>query len=120
MEVLKGKSVSEGIAIGRIWIFDREEISCDEPVILVADDLIPGDLTSVNQSKAIALVIRRDSANSHITNLAQTLNIPVLIGVEFADDMNQKMAIVDGYEGLFYVEPVDEVVDVFSRKTDRL
>lgn len=82
----------------------------DEPVILVADDLTPSETVSMDKSKLLAFVTRYGSSNSHTAILARTMNIPALIGMDITSDWNGKMAVVDGFEGVLYVDPDEETL----------
>ena len=97
---------------------DNSGLSSDEPIIVVADDLAPSETVQLDKSKVLAFVTRHGSTNSHTAILARTMNIPALIGVDYSDDMNGKEAIVDGYNGIFYVEPESKVVDEYTQKRE--
>lgn len=86
-------------------------INSSEPVIIVADDLAPSETVQLDKSKVLAFVTRHGSTNSHTAILARTMNIPALIGVNYAEDCDGKEAIVDGYNGLLYLEPEAEVAE---------
>lgn len=90
----------------------------DEPVIVVADDLAPSETVQLDKSKVLAFVTRHGSTNSHTAILARTMNIPALIGVNYSDDMNGKEAVVDGYDGVLYVEPDEAVRAGFIAKQE--
>lgn len=77
----------------------------DEPVIIVAEDLAPSETVQMDKSKLLAFVTRLGSSNSHTAILARTMNIPALIGIDIKEDWNGKMAIVDGKQGIFFVDP---------------
>lgn len=86
------------------------EMTGDEPAILLADDLAPSETVQLDKSKVLSFVTRHGSTNSHTAILARTMNIPALIGVDFAGDADGKMGIVDGYEGKFFVDPDEETL----------
>lgn len=88
----------------------------DEPVILLADDLAPSETVQLDKSKVLAFVTRHGSTNSHTAILARTMNIPALIGVKFEENVDGRFAIVDGYNGNVYVEPIDDVVKEYESK----
>ncbi len=90
----------------------------DEPVILLADDLAPSETVQLDKSKVLSFVTRHGSTNSHTAILARTMNIPALIGVDFPEDADGKIGIVDGYQGLFYLEPDEETLEKYRRKKD--
>lgn len=72
----------------------------DKPAILVADDLTPSETVQLDKSKLLGFITRHGSSNSHTAILARTMNIPALIGVDFQDDWDGKMAVIDGYNSL--------------------
>lgn len=86
----------------------QHEMNKEEPVILVANDLAPSETVQLDKEKVLAFVTRFGSTNSHTAILARTMNIPALISVDYTEDMNGKLGVVDGFEGILYVEP-DEI-----------
>lgn len=90
----------------------------DEPFILLADDLAPSETVQLDKSKVLSFVTRHGSTNSHTAILARTMNIPALIGVDYPDDADGKMAIVDGYEGKVMIDPDEETLNVYQAKKD--
>lgn len=77
----------------------------DNPVIVVAEDLAPSETVQMDKTKLLAFVTQLGSTHSHTAILARTMNIPALIGVEIQKEWDGKMAIVDGKEGVLYVDP---------------
>lgn len=85
----------------------EEGIASDEPVILLAEDLSPSETVQMDKSKILAFVTKGGSTNSHTAILARSMNIPALVqtNVELKDEYDGKLAVVDGFEGTFYMEP---------------
>lgn len=83
-----------------------------KPSIIVADDLTPSETVQMDKSKILAFVTVHGSTNSHTAILARMMNIPALIGVpvELEKLQNGTRAIVDGREGIFYLDPGDEQI----------
>lgn len=91
----------------------------DEPVIIVAEDLAPSETVQMDKEKLLAFVTRLGSANSHTAILARTMGIPVLIGVDIEKSWNDKIGIVDGYEGKLIVDPpMDMLEEYFKKKAE--
>lgn len=95
------------------------ELTGDEPVILLADDLAPSETVQLDKSKVLSFVTRHGSTNSHTAILARTMNIPALIGVDYPEtgseetrvmSLDGKMGIVDGYQGMLYIDPEEEIL----------
>lgn len=91
-------------------------INSDEPVIVIADDLAPSETVQLDKSKVLGFVTKYGSANSHTAILARTMNIPALIGVDFPDDIDGKMGIVDGATGSFLIDPSVSVLEEYQKK----
>ena len=91
----------------------------DEDIILMAYDLAPSETVQLDKSKIRAFVTKEGSTNSHTAILARTMNIPALVGIEYAEDMQGKTAIVDGWNSMFLVDPDEEVLKHFREKRDQ-
>ena len=87
-------------------------IVSDEPVIVVADDLAPSETVQMDKDLILSFVTVHGSANSHTSILAKTMSIPAIIGcpIPLSEEVNGKLAIVDGYEGKIYVEPEEDIL----------
>lgn len=95
---------------------ENGSVTGEEPVILLADDLAPSETVQLDKSKVLSFVTRHGSTNSHTAILARTMNIPALIGIDFSEDVNGKMGIVDGYTGKLYIEPDEEAMKKYEAK----
>lgn len=95
---------------------ENGSVTGQEPVILLADDLAPSETVQLDKSKVLSFVTRHGSTNSHTAILARTMNIPALIGIDFSEDVNGKMGIVDGYTGKLYIEPDEEAMKKYEAK----
>ena len=80
----------------------------DQPVIILADDLAPSETVQLDKSKVLSFVTRHGSTNSHTAILARTMNIPALIGVDYPEEAEGHMAVVDGRNGVFLLDPTEE------------
>lgn len=87
-----------------------------EPVIIVAEDLAPSETVQMDKSKLLAFVTHLGSANSHTAILARTMNIPALIGVDIKAEWNGRMAIVDGKQGILFVDPDMPVLEKYMEE----
>ena len=75
---------------------EEQDALGDEPAILVADDLTPSETVQMDKSKLLGFITRYGSANSHTAILARTMNIPALIGVDYDESWDGKLAVLDG------------------------
>lgn len=97
---------------------ETSSMTKDEPVILLAEDLAPSEIVQLDKSKVLSFVTRFGSTNSHTAILARTMNIPTLIGVDFADEVDGKMGIVDGYTGTLIIDPGADVLEIYRAKKE--
>lgn len=82
-----------------------ENVSWDEPMIVVAPDLVPSETVQMDRAKVLAFVTEKGSVNSHAAILARTMNIPALTSMPVKREWNGRLAIVDGSSGILYVDP---------------
>ena len=87
-----------------------------EPVILMAEELGPGETMQLDLSMILGLVTMRGSDNSHAAILARTMNLPALTGVVFREEWDGHEAIVDGAGGLLIVDPDEETLAVYRER----
>lgn len=92
---------------------EKTGIHAQEPVIIVADDLAPSETVQLDKDMVLSFVTIHGSSNSHTAILARTMGIPSLIGTALPPDetVDGKMGIVDGTNGLFYVDPDAETLE---------
>ena len=98
----------------------EEGIASDEPVILLAEDLSPSETVQIDKSKILAFVTRGGSTNSHTAILARSMNIPALVqaDVELKDEYDGMLAVVDGFEGIIYIDPEAAVLAELLRRKE--
>ena len=90
----------------------------NEPVIIAADDLVPSETVHLYKEKFLSFITMYGSANSHTAILARTMNIPAVIGIgeDLKKEYDGKEAIVDGMEGVIYIDPDKET---FTRMREK-
>lgn len=98
---------------------EQGEIHTEEPVILFAEDLAPSETVQLDKSKVLSFVTYLGSTNSHTAILARTMNIPAVIGVDFPQDVDGKMGIVDGYTGKVYIDPPFSLMEEYQQKKEK-
>ena len=112
------KDISERLV--RILSGARDALPESEgPVILVAEDLAPSETVQLDKSRLLAFVTRYGSSNSHTAILARTMNLPALIGVDYEPEIDGKMGIVDGKQGILLVDPDEETLKKYEKQRDQ-
>jgi phosphotransferase system enzyme I (PtsI) len=94
-----------------------EGLAGAEPVVVAADDLSPSETIQLDQSKILAFVTARGSANSHTAILARTMGIPAVVGTGSLDEsLDGSFCVVDGSAGEVYVRPDDATLERLMAK----
>ena len=89
-----------------------------EPCIIAADDLAPSETVQLDKSKVLGFATMYGSSNSHTAILARTMNIPAVIGLgeDLLTKYDGKMAVIDGFTGMLYIDPDKETMKVMEEK----
>ncbi|HEX3551813.1 MAG TPA: phosphoenolpyruvate--protein phosphotransferase [Thermoanaerobaculia bacterium] len=83
-----------------------------EPVILLAEDLTPSDAAGLDPAYVLGFCTAGGGPTSHAAIIARSLGIPAVVGVGPAV-MHQPegvTAVLDGDNGVLYIDPGDEDV----------
>jgi multiphosphoryl transfer protein len=83
-----------------------------EQAVLLADDLLPSELTALDRTRLVALALSGGGATSHVAILAAAMEIPMLIGLgpalrKIADG---QILIVDADRGKLQSAPTVEAI----------
>ncbi|MBM4286030.1 MAG: phosphoenolpyruvate--protein phosphotransferase [Deltaproteobacteria bacterium] len=89
----------------------RRHFNAPDPIIIVARDLSPAETTQMTASQVVGFITERGGKTSHTAIVAQSLEIPAVVGVDAA---TQRIApgvelILDGLTGRIIVEPGDDL-----------
>lgn len=100
-----------------VLLEEKQELdSKEDKEIVVAEDLSPSETVQMDKSRVQAFVTRFGSSNSHTAILARTMNIPALIGVDYTEDMDGKLAVVDGFKGIVIADPDEATLAGYRKK----
>lgn len=90
----------------------------DAMFIIAADDLAPSETVQLDKDKVLGFALQHGSVNSHTAILARSMGIPAVIGLGDAlkEEYDKKSAIIDGYEGIVYIDPDLEILNKMQLK----
>ncbi|HEY1374631.1 MAG TPA: phosphoenolpyruvate--protein phosphotransferase [Candidatus Binatia bacterium] len=85
--------------------------------ILVAEDLLPADLSLIEGDHFRGIVLATGGVTSHASILAKSFEIPSVVAVEgLLENVREgDSLIVDGNSGVVYINPSQEVVREYDR-----
>lgn len=91
-------------------------LSVNEPVIIVANDLMPSDTAEFTPRTVFAFATESGGPTSHTAILAGALEIPAVVGLgRFLTDVSGgDRIIVDGDRGLVIIDPDEETVSRYE------
>ena len=80
--------------------------------VIVAEDLSPSDTACMRKGHALAIVTDSGNRTSHAVIMSRSLKIPAVVGLMSATKMiaTDDDVLVDGYEGIVYVNPSEETL----------
>ena len=113
--------VSDSIMRNLVGVRSEKIADIDKRVILVARDLSPADTSQINLRKIMGFITDRGGKASHTGIVAQALEIPAVVGLNFATNRikSDSLIIVDGNTGKVIVNPSEQtLVNYEERKID--
>lgn len=92
------------------------------PGIVVADNLLPGDLLEMGRENLLGLVVRHGSASSHLAVLATGMSLPLIVcpDLDIEPTLEGKTLAMDGGEGLIFIEPDSSTQTLLKEKAQEL
>lgn len=94
-----------------------EQIILDKSRLLVAAEILPSDLATIDIEKILGIVTEKGDMNSHAAIIARSLGIPAVVGVEgLLRQLSLKdELIIDGNSGHIYINPDSQVINEYER-----
>ena len=96
---------------------DRPRAKLRERRIIVAEDILPSDMATLDHDKVLGIVTEKGDVNSHASIMAKSLGIPAVLGIE---GLLKKIGprdevIIDGTSGHIYINPDERVKVEYER-----
>jgi len=88
-------------------------IPLPERAVLVADDLLPSELTALDRARLVAICLSGGGATSHVAILAAAMDIPMLVGLGsgIRDIADGATVIVDADAGTLQTAPAAPAIE---------
>ncbi len=99
----------------------RSPLSSSEPMIIVARDLSPADTSQMSPAQVLGFILERGGRTSHTAILAQSLEIPAVVGLDNAtrELAGTEQVILDGLTGQIVLDPDDQMLRTYlARKQE--
>lgn len=90
--------------------------------ILLAKDINPSDLVSMDKKHILGIVTSLGSTSSHMAIIARSMSIPTVVdtNILFDNSYNDKIAIIDGFNSTIMLDPDQDVLKVYQERRTRL
>lgn len=116
------KDVSTRI-IRKILKIDAVNITdLKDEVILVANDITPSQMASIDLKKTIGIVTETGGKTSHTAIMARTMELPAVVGLKDATRSIKTgdLLIIDGEAGEVYASPDKDTLDIYQERRNRI
>jgi phosphotransferase system enzyme I (PtsI) len=105
---------------GELMLPDMSSEMDINSLIVVAHDISPGDMLKLRGGRFAAFVTDLGGPTSHTAIVARSMNVPAVVGLGNVRSLvhDRDMLIVDGENGLVYVNPTPEILAFYQRKQE--
>ncbi len=110
------KDIGERL-IKNILGISADAFSLEQEAIIIARDLTPSDTAQMDKEKVKAFATDMGGRTSHTAIMARSLEIPAVVGLKDATEKvnTGDTIIIDGNEGLVYVNPDEETTKRYEK-----
>jgi len=97
-----------------------EYSSIVEPVIIVADELTPSEISRISTDTILGIITETGGATSHTAIMSRIMGLPAIVGAGgfLNAATNDDMAIMNGSTGEFYINPEANLLERFKKERD--
>ncbi|MDB5052567.1 MAG: phosphoenolpyruvate-protein phosphotransferase [Bacilli bacterium] len=102
---------------------DEPAPPANHPYILVSKELSPSQLAHLDNQQMLGIVTLQGGATSHAAIMARALEVPFVLGMEGKLEkpiVTGDLLIIDGEDGIVYVNPVQELVEEYIQRKKSL
>ncbi|MEM9445991.1 MAG: phosphoenolpyruvate--protein phosphotransferase [Verrucomicrobiota bacterium] len=98
-----------------------KRLKLTKPTIVVAHDLTPSDTAVLDRKFIVGFATDLGSKTSHTAIMARSMNIPAVVGLKDVSNFidSNIPAIIDGYEGMLIIHPLQETDFVYGKIEER-
>ncbi|WP_284638878.1 phosphoenolpyruvate--protein phosphotransferase [Paenibacillus silviterrae] len=93
----------------------------DQPYILVAKELQPSQMVHLDTQNALGMVTMLGGKTSHVAIMARAMGVPYVLGLEGKLEeqiQSGDFLIIDGDEGVVYVNPTEELIEEYNKRKE--
>lgn len=96
-------------------------LSIKEPVIILANELTPSDTAQLKSELVLGIVNEEGGPTSHSAIIARMMGVPLVVYPNITNLVQDgQMMVFDGNEGSIYLEPTEEIINLYGDKLEQL
>lgn len=116
--VLDLKDVSLRLIENILGLKGFEYSSIVEPVIIVADELTPSDISKISKDKIFGIITETGGATSHTAIMSRVMGLPAIVGARglLNASNNGDILIMNGSTGEYYINPEGGLLESFKKE----
>lgn len=102
-------------------IVPKDLSKLDEECIVISKELTPSDTSNMDKEKVLAFATDLGGKTSHVSIIAQNLDIPALVGMQdiATKIKGDELAIIDGNQGVLIINPSEDEVKEYQVKIEK-
>ena len=102
-------------------VIPKDLSNLDEECIVISKELTPSDTSNMDKEKVLGFATDFGGKTSHVSIIAQNLDIPALVGMQDVSTKikGDEIAIIDGNQGLLIINPSDEEINSYKRLIEK-
>ncbi len=95
----------------------QSRVRLREKRIIVAKEILPSDLATLDNEKILGIITESGDVNSHASIMAKSLGIPAVVGIEKISQLvgPRDEVIIDGDTGHIYINPDSKIKGEYER-----
>lgn len=97
---------------------EKRQISSDHPIVLCVEEITPSMMATITTANVVAILSEMGGSTSHSAILSRSLGIPAIFGIQHLFTMVKEgmEVVVDGSEGVLYLDPPVSVQEKYRKK----
>ena len=89
-----------------------------ENTIIIGKEITTSEISRLDFKYTAGIISEIGGKNSHVSIIARSKDIPLVVGVNYKEIKNDDLVIIDGKSGDVIINPSDEQYDIYKQKQD--
>ncbi len=114
--------VTKRILKNLMGLDNKGQLNFETPRFIITDDLNPSDTAGLEKDNVLGIITEFGGRTSHSVILARALQVPAVVGIEnlISKIKPEDNLLIDGYEGLVYINPKESTLHRYGKFKQKL